>query len=38
MAADRRRARRALEALRDKTYNFDPDQADSFTREKTEQG
>ena len=35
MAADRRqggsRARRALEALRDKTFNFDPDQADHFT-------
>ena len=35
MAADRRlgspRARRALAALRDKAYNFDPDQADHFT-------
>ena len=35
MAADRRqggsRARRALAALRDKTFNFDPDQADHFT-------
>ena len=35
MAADRRpggpRARRALEALRDKTFNFDPDQHDHFT-------
>jgi uncharacterized protein (UPF0548 family) len=33
--ADRRqggsRARRALEALRDQTFNFDPDQADHFT-------
>ena len=35
MAADRRRggsrARRALAALRGKTFNFDPDQADHFT-------
>jgi uncharacterized protein (UPF0548 family) len=35
VAADRRRggsrARRALAALRDKTINFDPDQADHFT-------
>jgi uncharacterized protein (UPF0548 family) len=35
VAADRplgsSRARRALEALRDKTFNFDPDQAEHFT-------
>jgi uncharacterized protein (UPF0548 family) len=35
VAAERRRggrrAQRALAALRDKAYNFDPDQADSFT-------
>jgi uncharacterized protein (UPF0548 family) len=35
VAADRRpggpRARRALDALRDKTFNFDPDQHDHFT-------